>query len=276
VIFFPETFKALQQLQKCFLLFIVTNQSGIAKGAVTREDVNYINSHVITTLAQAGVKICDLYVCPHDRSDKCRCIKPKPYFLRKTSKMYGINLNASFTVGDHPHDVELARNVGAKGIYVLTGHGRKHLNELPKDTEIVSGMAETAELIMAYHAAGMRMPGCKQKEAKFVLDLKIAHDLWWRADLGHAPRDTRHVAQVLREAGIKVHHVSGGWLECGPRPLGIFEALTGKLAPADWVTHFNCPPEQPGRVLIRLLEKGVPVCDPGFSLLGNNIQGATE
>ena len=259
VVFFPETFKALQLLQKHFLLFIVTNQSGISKGIITRDDVNYINSHIITTLVEAGVKICDLYVCPHDRSEKCRCIKPKPYFLRKTAKMYSINLNASFTVGDHPHDIELARNVGAKGIYVLTGHGRKHLDGLPEDTEIASGIAEAAELIMAYYAATMQRPMCKQKETKFVLDLKTAHDLWWRADLGHVPRDMKHVAEVLREAEIKVHKISGGWLECAPRPVGIFEALTGKLAPADWAKQFTCPLEQPGSVLKLLVERGIPV-----------------
>lgn len=276
VVFFPETFEALQQLQKYFLLFIVTNQSGVAKGVITRGEVNCVNTHVITTLAKAGVKICDLYVCPHDRSEKCQCIKPKPYFLRKTAKLYGINLNASFTVGDHPHDIKLARNVGAKGIYVLTGHGWNHRYELPEDTEIVSGMTEAADTIMSHHTSSMRGHKCKQMEMKFVLDLTIAHDLWWRADLGHAPQDTKHVAEVLREAGIKVLQISGGWLECAPRPVGIFEALTGKLAPSDWIEQFNCPPEQPGCVLIRLLEKGIPVCDPGLSLLGRNMQGAGE
>ena len=276
VVFFPETFEALQQLQKHFLLFIVTNQPGVAKGVITRGEVNCVNTHVVTTLTEAGVKICDLYVCPHGRSEKCQCIKPKPYFLRKTAKLYGINLNASFTVGDHPHDIELARNVGAKGIYVLTGHGRKHLNELPEDTEIALGMVEVADMIMAYHTATIRGHMCKQIEMKFVLDLTIAHDLWWRADLGHAPRDTKHVAEVLREAGIKVLQISGGWLECAPHPVGIFEALTGKLAPSDWVEQFNCPPEQPGRVLKLLVEKGILVCDPGFSLLGGNMQGAGE
>ncbi len=276
VVFFPETFKALQQLQKHFLLFIVTNQSGVAKGVINRNNVNCVNTHVIMTLAEAGVEICDLYVCPHGRSEKCRCIKPKPYFLRKAAELYGINLNASFTVGDHPYDIELARNVGAKGIYVLTGHGWKHFDELPEDTEIVSGMTEAAGAIMSHHTVAMRGQTCKQIETEFVLDLTIVHDLWWRADLGHAPRDTKHVAEVLREAGIKVHQVSGGWLECEPRPVGIFEALTGKLAPADWAKQFNCPPEQSGRVLKILADKGIPVCDsriPGFE---KNLQGVGE
>lgn len=276
VVFFPETFDALRELQKHFLLFIVTNQPGIAKGIITRNDVNCVNTHVITKFAEAGIKICDLYVCPHRRSDKCRCIKPESYFLRKAAKIYGLDLSRSFTIGDHPHDIQLARNVGAMGIYVLTGHGWKHFDELPEDTEMASGMAEAAEMIMSHHTAPKGGQRPKQMKAKFVLDLMVAHGLWWRPDLGHTPRDAKHVAEVLREAGIKVHRVSGGWLECEPRPVGICEALSGRLSPSDWATQFNCPPEQHGCVLRLLAEKGIPVCDFELSLLEENLQRAGE
>jgi len=151
VVFFSETFNVLRELQKYFLLFIVTNQPGIAEGKITRDDVNHINAHIINALAEGGIEIRDLYVCPHSRSEKCRCIKPNPYFLRKASELHGVDFAASFTVGDHPHDVQLARNVGATGIYVLTGHGMRHLDELPKDTMITSGMAEAAEMILRIH-----------------------------------------------------------------------------------------------------------------------------
>jgi histidinol-phosphate phosphatase family protein len=156
VIFLPESFGALRELKKNFLLFIVTNQSGIAKGLITREDVDCVNTHVVTTLAEEGIDICDLYVCPHSRSEGCRCIKPKSYFPRKAAERYSINLGASFTIGDHPHDVQLARNAGARGIYVLTGHGWKHLDELPEGTEIASGMAEAAEMIMSHRTTAMQ------------------------------------------------------------------------------------------------------------------------
>jgi D-glycero-D-manno-heptose 1,7-bisphosphate phosphatase len=58
-------------------------------------------------------------------------------------------LSRSFIVGDHPHDIELARNVGAQGIYVLTGHGQKHLRELPEGTITVAGIMQAAEKIMS-------------------------------------------------------------------------------------------------------------------------------
>jgi histidinol-phosphate phosphatase family protein len=276
VVFFPEALEVLQELQKRFLLFIVTNQSGIAKGLITQNDVNRVNAHVITTFANEGVEICDVYVCPHGRSDGCRCIKPKPYFLRKAAERYSIVLSASFTVGDHPHDVHLAHSVGARGIYVLTGHGWKHFDELPEDTEIASGMAEAAEMIMSHHTAPRGGQRVKQVRTEFVLDLAVACDLWWRIDVGSEPKHAREVEPVLREVGIKVYEVSGGWLKCEPRPAAIWEALTGRLAPADWMKQSNCPPEKPGHILKLLAERGIPVFDSELSLLEDDLQGGDD
>ena len=151
IIFFPDTFKALNQLQKHFLLFIVTNQPGIAEKEITHADADCVNNAVVSTLAQKGIKIMDVYTCPHKRSENCCCIKPKPYFLKKAAGLYNLNLAKSFMVGDHPHDVQLARNVGAQGIYVLTGHGSKHLSEIPEDTEVFDGIKQACEKIISCH-----------------------------------------------------------------------------------------------------------------------------
>ncbi len=127
IAFFPETIEALHQLQKHFLLFIVTNQPGIARGIISSEEVDHINSQIAKTFAEAGIEITDIYFCPHDRSDNCECIKPNSYFLQKAARDFNIDLQRSFVVGDHPCDVQLAVNVGARGIFVLTGHGSKHV-----------------------------------------------------------------------------------------------------------------------------------------------------
>lgn len=259
VVFFPETFEALRKLQEHFHLFIVTNQRGIAEGRITRRDANRVNRSIVSALFDRGVKVQNVYTCPHRRSDNCRCIKPKPYFLRKAGGIYGLNLSKSFTVGDHPHDIQLAKNVGARGIYVLTGHGNKHLPELPEDTEIVGRIMEAAERITSFYLSEIRARNSKRMETEFVLDLGVACALWWRPDLGHTPQSMGYVAQVLREAGIEVYEVSGGWLECEPRPVGIYEALSGRLPPSDWAAQFNCPPEQTGQVLKLLADNGIPL-----------------
>lgn len=148
VVFYPESFDALVRLGEHFLLIIITNQRGIADGLVSRAQVDEVNAHVVDRLAEAGVRIADVYVCPHKRSDGCACIKPNTYFLDDAAGRYRIDLRQSFSVGDHPHDVQLGLNAGADGVYVMTGHGRKHFGELPPDTVVVDGITEAADYIL--------------------------------------------------------------------------------------------------------------------------------
>jgi len=272
VVFFPETFEVLRKLQEHFLLFIVTNQVGVAEGVITRTDVDRINHLIVTAMAERAITVTDVYVCPHGRSDNCLCIKPKPYFLKKASEHYGIDLSASFSIGDHPHDIELARNAGARGIYVLTGHGRKHRTEIPDGSEVVAGIKQAAEKILSSCQVNGAAKQHKRRKTKFVLDLGIACELWLRDDLGSEPVNASEVAKVLSEAGIKVYEVSGGWLECEPRPVGIFEALSGRPASPGWASQFNCPPEQRGDVLKLLTEKGIPVRNFAMTFNQRNLQ----
>ncbi len=147
VVFFPDTIEALRTLQEQFSLFIVTNQSGVSEGLISLADVERVNAHLVDRLAEAGVRIAESYVCPHSSRDGCQCIKPKPYFLHKAAREHGVDLLRSFSVGDHLHDVELARNVGGRGIYLLTGHGAKHRGEVPEDCVVVEGIGEAAKWI---------------------------------------------------------------------------------------------------------------------------------
>lgn len=148
VAFFAETSAALRRLSGRFELFIVTNQNGIAKGFTTHDQVRRVNDHVVAVLREEGIEIREVYTCPHQRSDGCACIKPNPHFLRKAETEHGIDLSGSFVVGDHPADVELAANAGARGIYVLSGHGEKHRAEVRVACEVVSGIAEAVEWIL--------------------------------------------------------------------------------------------------------------------------------
>ncbi len=114
------------------------------------EDVVRVNSHVASYLAQRGIAIRATYVCPHERASGCACIKPKPYFLKKAAADFGVVLRRSFVIGDHPHDVEFAANVGATGIYVLSGHGMKHRGELPEGCIVTEGIRGAAEYILEW------------------------------------------------------------------------------------------------------------------------------
>lgn len=148
VVFYPLAFEALRELGRRFRLFIVTNQTGVGEGTITAEQAQAVNDHVVERLADEGVEIVRTYTCPHRRADLCACIKPNPYWLLEAASEYNLDLSRSWVVGDHPHDVELARRAGACGVYVLTGHGAKHRADVPPGTGIVDGIAEAARLIL--------------------------------------------------------------------------------------------------------------------------------
>jgi D-glycero-D-manno-heptose 1,7-bisphosphate phosphatase len=128
--FIPNALRALQLLQKNFELFIVTNQSGVGRNIFSENALVSFNKEVEDLLLHNGIVITKTYYCPHLSEDRCHCHKPSPYFLKEAAQEYTIDLKESFVIGDHPHDVEMGSAVGAKSIYVLTGHGEKHKAEL--------------------------------------------------------------------------------------------------------------------------------------------------
>jgi D-glycero-D-manno-heptose 1,7-bisphosphate phosphatase len=130
LIFIPHAIEALKILQQSFILFIVTNQSGIGKNAFSEKKFLQFNKYFLRLLNSYGVNIRQVFYCPHMKEENCDCRKPNPYSIKKAEKEYRLDLLNSYVIGDHPHDVEMAYNVGAGSIYLLTGHGKKHIQEL--------------------------------------------------------------------------------------------------------------------------------------------------
>ncbi len=148
VFFYDFTFESLKKLQNHFELFIVTNQSGIGKGVTTAEQVKAVNDYVLRVLSDNGIIIRELFVCPHDFGENCVCRKPSPYFAYIARDKYGIDLSASYMIGDHKSDAEFARNFGGCGIYVLTGHGESHRDEIT-EYPVKPSLKEAVELILS-------------------------------------------------------------------------------------------------------------------------------
>ena len=130
LIFIPGAFEALRLLQKQFLLFVITNQSGIGKGVFNKSEYRLFNMHFQMVLKTNGVVFEKVYCCPHKKEDGCLCRKPGTFFLKQAEKEFDIDLTRSYVVGDHPHDIETAQRAGAGSIYLLTGHGGRHKHEL--------------------------------------------------------------------------------------------------------------------------------------------------
>jgi len=148
--FLPGVIPSLQRLANRYRLFVVTNQVWVARGELSMEEVERVNGEIEEQLRSEGIEIEHWYVCPHEESDNCGCRKPSAYFLREASRKYDIDLSSSFMMGDHPSDPLTARAAGAFGLYLLTGHGMRHLGELPEDIPAFHTLPEAADWILAH------------------------------------------------------------------------------------------------------------------------------
>ncbi|MFH1453665.1 MAG: HAD family hydrolase [Armatimonadota bacterium] len=152
--------KAVKKLNKAgFLVIIVSNQSGIARGYFKEDAVTKINTELQYRLNKEGAYIDAFYYCPHfikgknkKYVKKCVCRKPSPGLINAAKKDFNINLKKSFVVGDKISDVMLGKKVGAKSILVLTGQGKEELKKTDPKTEpdfIVKSIKEAADKILS-------------------------------------------------------------------------------------------------------------------------------
>ena len=123
-------------------VFIVTNQSGLARGYFPPELLVEVHRKMLDLFELEGARVDGIYVCPHHPEAKeeiyrinCNCRKPKPGLLDPAAIEHGIDLTKSYVVGDRWSDLKAAANVGAKGILVLTGYGKGDYKYIgPKQT----------------------------------------------------------------------------------------------------------------------------------------------
>jgi len=115
--------EALHALRRAgFLVVLLTNQSGVARGYFTEEFVCRTHERLQEML---GFRFDGLYYCPHGPDEGCSCRKPRTGLLERALGDLPIDLGASYMVGDKPADMELAGNAGLAGILVRTGYGRR-------------------------------------------------------------------------------------------------------------------------------------------------------
>jgi D-glycero-D-manno-heptose 1,7-bisphosphate phosphatase len=119
--FAPASIRRLND--RGLLVFVITNQSGVARGYYPESLVQTVHDLMTKQLSQAGAHLDGIYYCPHTSADACICRKPGPGMLRQASSEHGVDLTRSFVVGDRHSDVELAHSVGARSIMVRTGYG---------------------------------------------------------------------------------------------------------------------------------------------------------
>jgi D-glycero-D-manno-heptose 1,7-bisphosphate phosphatase len=122
----PGVLPAARELRDAgFLIFIVTNQRGLARLKVKAEELGKIHSNLLHLFSSAGATITKIYVCPHESG--CECRKPAPGLLLLAAKEHQIDLKASWMVGDSASDVEAGKRAGCRAARIL----REALEEVP-------------------------------------------------------------------------------------------------------------------------------------------------
>jgi D,D-heptose 1,7-bisphosphate phosphatase len=129
----PGAVTALQEAQQLgYLRLVVSNQSGVARGMITLEQVRAVNERFLEMLARENVTLEGLEFCPHhpDFTEPCECRKPGRGMVDRFRQRYEIDLGASYVIGDSHVDLALARNIGAGMILVETGYGSEVKQQL--------------------------------------------------------------------------------------------------------------------------------------------------
>ena len=126
--FLPNAIEGLNLLAaQWYQLIIITNQSGIARGLMTVEEVEAIHAELTRRLYAQGVFIRGIYYCPHSPEADCECRKPRTGLVERARAEHGFRLDQCLVIGDKTSDIELGRNIGARrSILVRTGYGKQH------------------------------------------------------------------------------------------------------------------------------------------------------
>ncbi len=126
---YPTLGPALRRLRRAgFRLVMVTNQSGLARGYFTTDDLEQMHAHLAAELARWDVRLDATYYCPHHLDGVvaslavvCECRKPRPGLLLRAAAELDLDLRRSWLVGDILDDVEAANRAGCPGVLVDLG-----------------------------------------------------------------------------------------------------------------------------------------------------------
>ena len=119
-IFNPGVIKGMKGLQEAgYLLFVITNQGGVAKGVYTDKEVDDVHNYMCEELKKEGVIITKIYYCPHhDSISSCDCRKPSPYMVNSAIQEFCIDKEQSWFIGDSTRDIECAKAAGIPSIHI--------------------------------------------------------------------------------------------------------------------------------------------------------------
>jgi rfaE bifunctional protein nucleotidyltransferase chain/domain len=135
--FVPGAIEGMQLLQEAgYLLVIVTNQSGLARGYYNEEQYQALSKQMLDALGQKDVDVAGIYHCPHhpsgvvqDLNIVCHCRKPEPGLIVRAARELHLSLSDSLLIGDKPSDIQAARAAGVGKAYIVASNNAESIIE---------------------------------------------------------------------------------------------------------------------------------------------------
>ena len=144
LVFEEGTIEALKTFKNLgYILIVVSNQSGIARGYFTEEDLNIFNNNMNEILKKNGIEITEFYCCPHhpdgigEYKKVCECRKPNNKMIEDAIKKYNIDREKSYMIGDKTSDIGAGIKSNLKTVLVKTGYGLKDMEKINKNETLV-------------------------------------------------------------------------------------------------------------------------------------------
>ena len=131
-----------------YLIFVVTNQSGIGRGYYTEEDFNILTQWMCEHFEQAGISIEKVSYCPHAPEAHCHCRKPETGMIDEILKTYNIDLSHSWMIGDKQSDIDLAKSANIGHSIAITSKEMQNTDYIfPSISECKRFLEENTDII---------------------------------------------------------------------------------------------------------------------------------
>lgn len=138
--------------QAGYTVAVATNQSGIGRGFFTMQQLNEMHAKMHKLVRQAGGEIDGIWFCPHTADAGCNCRKPKSGMVEDIIDRFSVKAENVYMVGDSLRDLQAVAAVGGRPVLVLSGKGKKtleeHAGDLPQGTQIFDDLAAFAQYLM--------------------------------------------------------------------------------------------------------------------------------
>ncbi len=144
--FIPGSKEAISLLcDNGFSVIVVTNQSGIARGYFSENDLLEIHKKMKREIELSGGRIDGIYYCSHMADYGCRCRKPDTGMLEQAASQYNLDFSSCYVIGDKPIDIEMGKRAGCKTILVRTGYGSSYSG--PEPDFVADNLLDAARMI---------------------------------------------------------------------------------------------------------------------------------